>query len=93
MHRVGSRENHAATWRKSQSDQTVAGDFQARVAFWRDLHDAPLTRERCRHIQISDRVESQALRASQAAEEFVYRSLGINSVYGIKARGRRAGHK
>src|ERR1700677_4023375 len=89
MDRVLGRQNPASRRRKRKANQTVAGDFQAGVAFRSDLHDAAAARERSRHIQISDRVKGQTLRSSQAAEKFVHVPLRINSVDAIKARRSR----
>ena len=69
MHRVGGGQNYAAAGRKSQSHQSVAGDFQAGLTVRRDLHNAALAGKRGRHIQVAHRVKSQPLRASQATEE------------------------
>src|SRR5580698_2028103 len=93
MHRVCSRQNHASSRSKSQSHQSVTCNFQAGFAIWRNLHDAALSGERGRNVQIACGVKSQPLRTSQAAEERVHGPLRINLVDAIKARRGRPGHK
>src|SRR5579863_3417484 len=80
MHRVGGCKDHTASGRKSKSDQAVARNFQASLALGCDLHNAALARKRRSHIQVAERVECQALQASQAAEKCMHRALRIDSV-------------
>ena len=93
MHSVRGRQNDTASGRKSQSHESMARHFQARRTVGRDLHNASLARERTRHVQVTEGVKSQPLRTSQAAEECMYSALRVNSVYAIKTRGGRPGHK
>src|SRR5271154_2654419 len=93
MHRIGGCQNHASTRRKGQSNQAVARDFQTRLAFRRDLYNTALAGERSCDIQVASRVESHALRASEAAIKRVYRPLRIDSMYAVKARSGGPGHK
>src|SRR5258708_14572174 len=71
----------------------MAGDFQNGIALWRNFHNATLAREGGRHVHVAYSVKSQTLRASQAAEECVYRPLRIDPVNGVKARGSRSRYK
>src|SRR5258708_21189802 len=63
------------------------------MALWGNFHSATLAREGSRHIHVAHSVEGQTLRASQAAEECVYRPLRIDPVNGVKARGSRSRYK
>src|ERR1017187_10407639 len=93
VHRVGGRQNYAASRRKGQSHQSMPGDFETSFALWRDFHNAAIARERSRDIEVAVRVESHALRASQAAEKLVYRPVRIDSLHTIKARSRGSSYK
>src|ERR1700674_4789954 len=93
MHRVGGCQNYAASRRKSQSHNSMPCDFQVRLALWRDFHNAAPPGKRRRDVEVANRVESQALRASQAAEKLMDRSLRINSVDAVEARSCGPGYK
>src|SRR5260370_34325275 len=71
----------------------MAGDFQNGIALRRNFHNATLAGEGGRHVHVAYSVKSQTLRASQAAEECVYRPLRIDPVNGVKARGSRSRYK
>src|SRR3984885_8558247 len=92
-HGVRGCQNHAESRRKSQAPQAMARNFQAGATVWRDLHNAALARERRRHIEVAGRVKSQPLRASQAAVKRVHSPLRIDSMYTVKTRCGRPGHK
>src|SRR5580692_1561971 len=93
VHGVRGCQNHAASRRKSQSNESMSGYFQAGATVGCDLHNAALAGERRRYIQVAGRVKSQPLRASQAAVKRVHSPLRIDSMYTVKTRCGRPGHK
>ncbi len=86
MNRVRGSQNNAASWSESQSYEPMPCNFQSRAALRCDFHNAAPARKRRRNVQIAVDVESQALRASQAAEELMNRALRIDSVNTVKTR-------
>src|SRR5207245_11252110 len=59
----GSDQDCPAAAGECQSNQAVAGDYQAGTFFWRDLNNAALAAQRGRNVKVSLGVESQPLRS------------------------------
>src|SRR5579863_8201402 len=62
VNRADRGQDGGTSRRKSQSDQTGAGNFQRGAAILRNLDDASFAGEGSRHIEISVGVESYSLR-------------------------------
>src|SRR5579859_1449067 len=89
---IGGDQDCPAAAGECQSNQAMAGDYQAGVLIWRDLNNAALAAQRARNVEISLGIESQPLRSPQAAVKNRDRTVRIDAVNRVKARLRRAGH-
>ena len=88
-----SRENGGTAGSERQANQARARNFERRFAVGRDLHDSALAGKRRGDIEISVRVESQTLRASQATEVNRHGTVRINPVNRIEAGSRGSRHE
>src|SRR5579864_1832194 len=93
MHIAGRGQNHGAARRKSQSYQALASDLDVSLAFGRDLHDAALSRERCRNVQVTVHIEREPLRPAQALVKGMDSSARIDAINTIKTGSGWAGHE
>ena len=91
MHAAGGRQHGRASGGKSQADQVLSGDGERCLAVGRDLHDAAPAMQRGGDVEIAARVESESLRAPQAAIEHLDVAVGIDLIDGVEARSRRPG--
>ena len=69
---------------ESESNQSVAGDFQRGLAVWRNFHDPTLAGKRCRHVEIAFRIERKSLGTPQAAVESGHVALRVDLVDAIE---------
>src|SRR5579859_3513346 len=87
MHCTAGGEDDGASRGEGQSDQALAGDFQARLRVRRDLHDPTRAVERCGDVEIAVRVKRQALRPSQAFIKSSDGAVGIDTVDAVVRSG------
>src|SRR5579859_746744 len=70
---------------ESQSDQSLAGDFEVGLALGSDLHDAAFSGQRSGDVDVAFDIESQALRTSQSAVKHGHGSVRVDLINAVEA--------
>src|SRR5712692_4056463 len=84
--RIHSRKNDGASRSKSQSHQSLPGDFQIGLGVRCDLHNAALARKRRGYVHIARNIKGQALRSPQTSVERAHSAVRVDLVYTVEAR-------
>src|ERR1019366_10484060 len=89
---VGRQDGRLARSER-QSDQALAGDFEAGLALRSDLHNAAFSGERGGDIDIALDIKSQALRTSQTTVEHGHGAVRIDFVDAVETGSAGGGDK